>query len=199
VGFDDDPLPLIGSLHRRGDFVENAITVRLKLSRAGHEQLVGRNLDADDFAVLTDVEAGNGNGRKGLADAVVRGDRCSATSARGCLNRVDLLFGFDLSELRVLEAIGHLAELPLQKGDLFLRRLPDLFGLGELAVQVGVVHVELSHPAIEILDLRSDGLRLLLLKSGRGSRLPLGGHVGKRPFLTTGAAGGGQRTNDQAV
>ena len=45
-----------------------------------------------------------------------------------------------------------------------LRRLPLLLGLGQLAVQVGVVQIELTHAAVQVLHLRRERWRLLLLK-----------------------------------
>src|SRR5262245_52221148 len=59
VGFDDDPLPLIRSLHGSCNLVENAIAVGLKLGGARLKELIARHFDADDLAVLADVEAGD--------------------------------------------------------------------------------------------------------------------------------------------
>ena len=47
VRLDDDPLPLVGSLHGSRDFVEDSLAVDLKLGRAGLKQLVGRNFDGN--------------------------------------------------------------------------------------------------------------------------------------------------------
>jgi len=153
VRFDDDALTRVRALYGGGDFVQDAEAVRLELSGAGGEELVGGDLDANDFAILADVEAGDRNGGERLANAVVGGDRRAAAGPRGCLNRVNLLVDLLLGNLRFLETVRHVAELPLEQGDLLLRGLAGLLGLCELAVQVGVVDVELANAAVQILNL----------------------------------------------
>jgi hypothetical protein len=74
--------------------------------------------------------------------------------------------------------------------------LASLLGLGQLAVHIGVVEVELADAAVQILDLGRDGRRLLLLRK-HGRCLRLVRRWRKRTFLAAGEAAYKKEQNRQ--
>ena len=165
-----------------------ALAVGLDLRRAGDEQFVGGNFNADQLAVLADFQARNADRGERLLDAAVGRDRRPAAKAGRGFEGVHLLLGILLGELRILVALGDAAEFLLEQGNLLLGGGFLLGLLSQLTMQIGVVEIELGHAAIEVLHLRGQGLRLLRqggIARGRG-------RIGRRLERTVLAARCGQ-------